>query len=469
VAVIRCGRRRGSPRLGVPPAAPRSFVASAATWPGQIDDRGRLACCPLAYCYAMTRQIQAAELLAVGTELTTGSTRDTNTGDLARELTELGVSVRRISDLPDDLEAVRRALIDALAIVDLVIITGGLGPTPDDLTREAIAASTGLETYVDEELERWLRGLFARRRLAMPAANRKQAWLVPGATALPNERGTAPGWWLELPEGRLLIALPGPPAEMWPMWREHARPRLVERGVGRQRVSRTLRLTGVGESVLVGLIGEKLLRSSNPQVATYAKADSVDVRVTAVGSLGSDDASSEGASGSADEGSAAQLVRRTVEDLLGRIGEYVFAEGDEGWPEALGRLLGERRLATVEIGTAGQLAALLGNAPFFQYGQLLRAAAADEHARDHLGLYAERVRETSGADVGLAVHAREVGADMHVDVAIASAAGTLFESRPAFLTGEQGRRRAALAACGVLWQRLRAGELEDRRPSEPMH
>jgi nicotinamide-nucleotide amidase len=413
----------------------------------------------------VSRPLLTAELIAVGTELTTGTTRDTNTGDLARELTELGVAVRRISDLPDDLEAVRDALsatVSAVSAVDLVVVTGGLGPTPDDLTREAIAAATGLEPYVDAQLERWLRDLFERRRVEMPSANRKQAWLVPGAVALPNERGTAPGWWLELPDGRLIVALPGPPSEMWPMWRGHARPRLVERGVGGERVSRTLRLTGVGESVLVGLIGEELLRSTNPQVATYAKADSVDVRVTAIGQAGE--------LGDADAaGGAAALVERTVGELMERIGEYVFAEGDEGWADALGRLLGERRLATVEVGTAGQLAALLGNAPFLQYGQLLRAAAADQHARDHLGLYAERVRETSGADIGLAVHAREIGPDMRADVAIASAGGTIFESRPAFLTGDQGRRRAALAACAVLWQRLRSGELEARGPSEPMH
>jgi nicotinamide-nucleotide amidase len=401
----------------------------------------------------VSRPLLAAELIAVGTELTTGTTRDTNTGDLARELTELGVAVRRISDLPDDLEPVRDALSTAVSAVDLVVVTGGLGPTPDDLTREAIAAATELEPYVDAQLERWLRGLFERRGVEMPDANRKQAWLVPGASALPNERGTAPGWWLELPNGRLIVALPGPPSEMWPMWREHARPRLVERGVGGERVSRTLRLTGVGESVLVGLIGEELLRSTNPQVATYAKADSVDVRVTAVGQAGA--VGDAGATGG-----AAGLVERTVGELMERIGEYVFAEGEEGWPDALGRLLGERRLATVEVGTAGQLAALLGDAPFLQYGQLLRAAAADQHARDHLGLYAERVRETSGADIGLAVHAREIGPDMRADVAIASAGGTIFESRPAFLTGDQGRRRAALAACGVLLRWLR----QDLRP-----
>ncbi len=404
----------------------------------------------------MNQPLTRGALLAVGSELTTGSTRDTNGGDLARELTELGVSVRRISELPDDLELVTRAFAEALAEAELVISTGGLGPTPDDLTREAIAAACGLEPYVDPDLERWLRGLFARRRLEMPAANRKQAWLVEGATALPNGHGTAPGWWLERPDGRLLIALPGPPSEMWPMWREHARPRLLERGVGSERVSRTLRLTGVGESVLVGLIGEELLRGENPQVATYARPDSVDVRVTAVAD-------------SAGGRTATEIVDGVVEELERRVGEYVFAEDEEGWSEALGRLLGERRLATVEIGTAGQLAALLGNADFLQYGQLLRAAAAAEHAQRHLGLYAERVRETSGADVGLAVHAREEGGDMRVEVAIASAAGTLFEQRPAFLTGEQGRRRAALVACGVLWQRLRAGDLEPRRTTEPTH
>jgi len=385
------------------------------------------------------RALSTAEILSVGSELTTGSTRDTNAGYLARALTEMGVTVLRMTDLPDELETVESAFRTALARADLVISSGGLGPTPDDLTREAIAAACELQPAVDARLERWLSALFRRRGLEMPSANLKQAWLIDGASALTNRQGTAPGWWVDRPAGRVIVALPGPPAELGPMWRDEVLPRLGERRVGVARATRTLRLSGVGESMLVGLIGEETLAGANPQVATYARADAVDVRVSAVGE--------------ADRG-AGDIVASTVEELLPRIGQYVFAEGNEGWPEALARRLGERRLATVEIGTAGQLLSLLGPASFLQYGQLLRSEVATAHARDNLGLYAERVREMSGAHLGLAVRAEEQAGDMAVEVAIATAKGAEVNQRTAFLTGEQGRRRAALAACATLWQWL---------------
>ena len=394
----------------------------------------------------MDRPLVTAEILAVGSELTSGTTRDTNSGDLARELSQLGVDVLRMADLPDRLTAVEDAFRQALDRADMVVATGGLGPTPDDLTREAIAAACELELHIDPVLERWLRTLFARRGVVMSDANRKQAWLVDGAAPLRNGRGTAPGWWLERPDGRLIVALPGPPTEMWPMWRNEVVPRLAEREVGVERAARTLRLTGIGESALVPLIGEDVLRAANPQVATYARADAVDVRVSAVAEGGRP---------------AAELVERAVAELQPRIGQFAFAEGEEGWSDALGRLLGERRLATVEIGTYGQLAALLGAADFMQYAQLLRAPTATDHAGDNLGLYAERVREMSGADIGLAVHARDAGDDTAVEVAIASAVGTVTAQRTAFLTGEQGRRRAALAACAVLWEQLREDARDD--------
>src|SRR5687767_3964873 len=123
------------------------------------------------------RAIESAIVLAVGSELTTGATRDTNSGDLARDLTLLGVRVLRTQALPDDLAIATAAFAEALATADLVVSTGGLGPTPDDLTREAIAAACGLEPRVDEELLAWIRGLFERRGMKMPEANTKQAWL----------------------------------------------------------------------------------------------------------------------------------------------------------------------------------------------------------------------------------------------------------------------------------------------------
>src|SRR6188508_103351 len=264
--------------------------------------------------------IKSAVLLAVGTELTTGATRDTNSGDLARELTHNGVRVQRTVALPDDLISVTAAFERGLETADLVVSTGGLGPTPDDLTREAIAAACGLEPYEDPETIAWLRALFERRGMDMPNANRKQAWLIEGAVALANKRGSAPGWLVNRPDGKVIVALPGPPREMSPMWRDEALPRLVERGLGVARVARTMRLSGIGESALVDLIGEAVLRQSFPMVATYARADAVDLVVSAE----TDDLSA-----------AEKAVEEMVERLRAQVGEFVFAEGDQSWADAL--------------------------------------------------------------------------------------------------------------------------------------
>jgi len=387
----------------------------------------------------VTRPIETAVILAVGTELTTGTTRDTNSGELARELTELGVKVRQTVALPDDLPAVTAALSGALEQADLVVSTGGLGPTPDDLTREAIAAACGLQPTVDPGLEAWLRGLFERRGIDMPDANRKQAWLIGGATALANKRGSAPGWFVERPDGRVIVALPGPPREMQPMWRDEALPRLWERRLGVARVAQTLRLSGVGESALVDLIGEAILRAPSPQVATYARADAVDVVVTAEAT---------------DRSEAARKVDEMVALLRERVGQFVFAEGDQTWADAVAARLGGRTMAVVELGSAGQLQTLRCNADFLLFGELVRAESDVTRAATDLAHYAQRVREVAGADIGVALYARETRGDTHVRVAISTADGVAEHQRIAFLGGEEGRRRAAIAACAVLWQAL---------------
>ena len=388
------------------------------------------------------RLIRTAEILAVGSELTTGVTRDTNSGELAAELTGHGVRVLRSTALPDDLDAVRGAFVDGLTRADLVVSTGGLGPTPDDLTREAIALACGLEPRVDPDLKAWLHGLFARRNLPMPDANIKQAWLIDGGSALPNAHGTAPGWWIERGDGRVVIALPGPPREWRAMWRDHALPRLENGRLGAARVARTLRLSGIGESALVGLIGEDVLRTPRPQVATYARVDAVDVVVSAE---------------SEDRAEAQEVVDAMVAALRERIGRYVFAEDDTGWPDALGQRLDGRTLAVVEVGTAGHVQALLGGASFLRAGKLLNGPGDAEAAARNLGSLAELARET-GADIGLAILASDVRGDTGVRVAIATQDGVTEEKTLAFLGGDEGRRRAALSAASILWRYLeRAG------------
>ncbi len=386
-----------------------------------------------------TRRIETAELLAVGSELTQGQTRDTNMGDLARELSSRGVRVTSMTALPDDLQAVREAVSRALARADLLVTTGGLGPTPDDLTREAIAAACGLEPREDPGLVAWLRELFERRGLAMSEANRKQAWVIDGGRALENPNGTAPGWWVDRPEGQVIVALPGPPREMAPMWRDHVLPKLLARGLGLDRAARTLRLTGIGESSLVELIGEDVLRAANPEVATYARPDAVDVRVTATAAAGI---------------GAATLVERTLVELEPRLAEFLFARDEETWSDALARRLAGRQLACVEIGTAGHLAALLGGAPFLAFSELLGPETALARAHQHLSSHAKHARKVAGTEVALAVHAQDHAGDTAVQVAIATGAEIQEVSLTAFLGGDEGRRRAAIAAVAELWRTL---------------
>jgi nicotinamide-nucleotide amidase len=399
-----------------------------------------------------TRPLHTAILLAVGSEITAGETRDTNSGDLARSLAESGVDVAWITALPDRLDTVSTALSDALSAADLIITTGGLGPTPDDLTREAIAAVVGERPLIDPELERWLRHLFERRGIDFPETNLKQAWLIPSSTAVPNERGTAPGWWVDRPDGRVIVALPGPPSEMRPMWQGWVMARLHERGLGQERVTRTYRLTGIGESAAAALLGEKLLRATNPVVATYARADAVDVRISAVAGAGRP---------------AGALAEEAEATVLAAVGEYVWGRNDDTWPAVLGRELEKRgwNVALVEVGTGGSAARLLGEA---QWLKATRATAAgDSSASLPLAGLAREAGRSAGAWIGLAVRAVENGEDTQVELAAVGPWGVSETKQTAFLGGSEGRRRAGIAAAAFLRELVRDGPSGQKSSSRP--
>ena len=367
----------------------------------------------------------------MGAELLAGETRDTNSGDIAGELTALGVDVTRMSQLPDDLAVVTEALGQALARADLVVTSGGLGPTPDDLTRESIAAAVGEEPAVDPDLEAWLRALWAARGLPFSDVNLKQAWLIPSATALENPNGTAPGWWVDH-HGAVVVALPGPPRELRPMWRDHVLPRLHARGLGLDRAITTLHLIGIGESAVVDLVGAEFLEASNPRMATYARADFVDLRVSAL------------ATG---EWTAADLVAEAVAQLSPRVDPYVFGQDDDDWIAALAPRLDGRQLAISESGTGGYLAMLLGAAPFLRHAEL------DVSIRD-VTVAATDVRRRYGTAVGLAAAAMGDGDDLQVRIGLDVEGRTHSVTRTAFRGGDAGRRRSANAAIAELWKRL---------------
>jgi nicotinamide-nucleotide amidase len=228
------------------------------------------------------------------------------------------------------------------------------------------------------------------------------------------------------------------------MWSDHVLPRLTTGGAGTQVASRTLRLAGIGESQLADLLGEALLRGDDPVVATYARADAVDIRISSRG-----------------DARAADRVAAMADRILALVGDHVWADGETTWPDAVGSALDERglSLAVVEVATGGSLATLLGDRPWLRLAEALadRAPAAASH-RDAPGLeaLARSGMQTGGASLGIAVRARPRGADTAVSVVVVGDGWVHRERRIAFLGGANGRLRAALAAVHILLTAIRA-------------
>ena len=299
-----------------------------------------------------THSVHRAELLAVGTELLLGEIVDTNSAWLAQRLAERSVDVLWSQRVGDNRARITEALRAAVRRSDLVVLCGGLGPTDDDLTREAIADLLGEAPAVDPALEADLRAYFARSQRPMPERNLKQAWLIPSAEALPNPNGTAPGWFARVPAGlaggrpAVVVALPGPPRELLPMWHEQVEPRLAFPTA--RFVARTFKTYGIGESH----VAERLAawtEAGNPSVATYAKRDGVHVRVAAK---------------AADEAAAQALLDPVARAVAAELGEHVWGEdGHELAGRALDAVAARGgRVALVDRTSGGLLATLLAEA-----------------------------------------------------------------------------------------------------------
>lgn len=303
-----------------------------------------------------------AEILSIGTELLLGQILDTNAQYLAQRLAALGIDCLFVSTVGDNFPRCRDTVSRALGRSDLVVCTGGLGPTEDDLTREAIAAALGEEPSVDPGLERELRAWFAARGQPMPERNRKQAWLIPSARAIPNPNGTAPGWDVRT-DGTRLVAMPGVPREMTYMWEQHVEPTLIAGAVLRWR---TLKLLGIGESSVEETLGD-LVRSTAPTVATYAKNDGVHIRVT---------------DKAPDAATADERIATMERAIRGRLGRYVWGADDDTLGSVIGGALVRRgwRLGTAESLSGGDIARTLveapGSARWYAHGVVLPHADA---------------------------------------------------------------------------------------------
>ena len=361
-----------------------------------------------------------AELLSVGTELLLGQIVDTNSAYLAGRLAHLGIDLLHMSTVGDNLDRATDAFGLALARSEFIVSTGGLGPTEDDLTREAIAAALGEVPTVDAGLERELRSWFAGRTLAMPERNRKQAWLIPSARALRNPLGTAPGWDVSR-AGRRIVAMPGVPREMTRMWEEEVEPTL---GGGAFLRSRTLKLLGIGESAVEETLDE-LVRSTAPTVATYAKADGVHVRIT---------------DKDADAGAVEERIAAMESAVRARLGDHIWGADADRLTDVVGDALRARgwRLATAESLTRGDVAVALADASADWYagGVMLPAAGRDDLLAASARLGAEAVLVTPQGQNESALFVRTPAREVEAVVRFSSAA--------------EGRRRAALAALDLV-------------------
>ncbi|HWB13370.1 MAG TPA: CinA family nicotinamide mononucleotide deamidase-related protein [Pirellulales bacterium] len=348
-----------------------------------------------------------AEVVSIGDELASGQRLDTNSQWLSQQLGDLGVTVRYHTTVADDLEANVEVFRQAVSRADVVLATGGLGPTADDLTREALARMLGVELKLDQPSLDYIRGLFARRKREMPERNVVQAMFPEGSRVIPNPHGTAPGIDVTVPPpaGRpsRVFALPGVPAEMKEMWHASVVERLIEQGAGRQVIRhRRIKCFGVGESALEQMLPDLIRRGRVPSVGITVSEATITLRITASGRTPEECYE------------AMASTEAVIEECLGSL---VFGYEDDELADVVVRLLGDRggTLATAEWGTAGLMAHWLGGVPgsagIFRGGlvdagvpgfaDLLKSAP--DQSGDMAAALATACRERFDADYGLAV------------------------------------------------------------------
>lgn len=346
------------------------------------------------------------ELISVGTEMLTGAILNTNVQYLSENLSGMGVNVRRHVTVGDNPERLEQAIRDALKRADLVILTGGTGPTQDDLTKETAAACFGKAMVFHPEIAKGLEDYFRARGVEMTENNLSQAMIPEGAEILENPNGTAPGILME-ECGRMMVLLPGPPREMKAMFEESVRER-IEKKSRACVLSRYYHLTGIGESAAEEALMDLMEGQTNPTLATYCKPDQVLIRVTSSGRNREE----------------AEKFQENYDIIIRqRLGEYLFTESKDTLPEWAGKTLIEEGLtfASAESLTAGMITSTLAEVPGISSvlrggivcyenpvkekvlgvsGETLRryGAVSEECCRE----MAVRIRAIMGCDIGVA-------------------------------------------------------------------
>jgi nicotinamide-nucleotide amidase len=413
-----------------------------------------------------------AEIISIGTEILLGDIQDSNSRYIAQRLPSLGIDLYYMHQIGDNQARLTELMRTAMDRSDLIICTGGLGPTEDDITRDAIAQAVGEEATIDPDLEAHLRAWFAKRNYPMPETNLKQATVLPSGEAIPNPRGTAPGWWVEK-DGTIFVAMPGPPAEMTGMWTNTVSPRLEELSDGTVIVSRTVKTVGVGEG-LVDRMMSPLLKSTNPSIGTYAKSDGVHLRLTAKAATAKE---------------AISVIEPMEAKIRKLFGTAVWGIDDETLAGAVGSVLKETGLsvAVMESCTGGLLASTLtdvaGSSEYFRGGLVSYTEAVKKQygvdgatiakhgvvSEETARAMASAVRKELGADIGVGItgvagpdpHGGEPVGTTHIGIetpdATAHATYVFPQTRAAI------KNRAVTTAL-LLIRRAALGELDGLRP-----
>jgi len=347
-----------------------------------------------------------AEIMGIGTELLMGELTDTNSSWIASRLPALGIELQWVSIIGDDLPRLTEAFKQGMERSDIIFTTGGLGPTQDDLTREAIAAAFGETPIIQQEVVEDLERYFAARGGPMPQHNIKQANLIPSARFVPNHNGTAPGWWAER-EGKIIICMPGPPGENQSMWEEQVEPQLAGLIEDEVTITRNIKTMGMSEGAVDEIVSE-FFGVENPYLGIYSKADGIHLRVIARAK---------------DTTTAHNMIAPVEKAIHERLGEYVWGYDDDTPEQAAGKSLMEKGLsvAVMEMCTGGALANNITDNPnsisYFKGGNVAYDGAAlrscgvpgevmEKHgvvSQETANAMAETVRRQLNADVGIAV------------------------------------------------------------------
>ena len=379
-----------------------------------------------------------AEIIATGSELLLGEVVDTNSTFIARKLREIGLNLFYKTVVGDNEERMADAIHIALSRSDVIITSGGLGPTVDDVTRPAIARAIGRELIFRPDLMEQIEARFQAYGAPMGENNRRQAYIPSGATPIENPVGTAPAFAVEH-AGKIIVSLPGVPREMEYLIEHSVLPYLqVKLDLHEIIVIRTLHAVGLGESRIDAAIAD-LETATNPTVGLSAKAGQVDIRITAKAATGSDA-----------EALNAEMERRVRE----RLADHIFGVDDETLEGVVARLLAGRQLtmASVECGTEGLLGHRLWGQAVFRGGQVLSDPttidldAAITAARD--------VRRTYHADVGLAAMVGEAPDGKGLRLFLVSVMDDHQETLERGYGGHRGlaAQWASTSALGLLWR-----------------